>query len=146
MVKGLEGKSVEEKLRLLGMLLLEVAEEWPYCGLQLPQGGQWTGMCWSPLSGDHDRIQGSGMKLHQEKFRWIIRKGFFTERWSVTGKGSPEKWTQQKSCQNSRNFWLIPYVIWFSLKVMWGAGVGLSDPYDSFQLKLFSDSMYVPWN
>lgn len=27
-----------------------------------------------------DRIQGSGMKLHQEKFRWDIRERFFTER------------------------------------------------------------------
>lgn len=39
MVKGLEGKTSEEQLRLLGLLSLEKTEGRLHHSLQLPQGG-----------------------------------------------------------------------------------------------------------
>ncbi|KAK4827052.1 hypothetical protein QYF61_013236 [Mycteria americana] len=54
MLKGLEGKTHEQRLRSLGLFSLEKAEG--------------------------NRTRGNGMKLHQGKFRLDIRKRFFTKR------------------------------------------------------------------
>ncbi|KAK4824412.1 hypothetical protein QYF61_014723 [Mycteria americana] len=63
LVKGLEQKSDEERLRELGLFSLEKR--------------RLRGLFSQVTS---DRMRGNGLKLHQERFRLDIRKNFFTER------------------------------------------------------------------
>ncbi|KAK4822131.1 hypothetical protein QYF61_010254 [Mycteria americana] len=70
MVKGLEGKTYEEQLRLRGDLITV------YNFLKEGSGGGGADLLSLVTS---NRTQGNGMKLHQGKFRLDIRKRFFTE-------------------------------------------------------------------
>ncbi|KAK4808589.1 hypothetical protein QYF61_009892 [Mycteria americana] len=70
LVKGLENKSYEERLRELALFSLEKQRLRlrPYRSLQLPERRL------------HDRMTRNGLKLHQERFRLDIRKHFLTDR------------------------------------------------------------------
>jgi len=118
MLKGLEGKTLEARLRSLGLFRLEKrrlrGDLIAVCTfLKVGSGGGATHLHFLVTS---DGTRGKGMKLRQGKFRLDMRKRFFRERMIVTGTGSPGKWSWHHTCQKSRSIWTMLLVMWFSFR------------------------------
>ena len=103
LVKGLENKSYEERLRELGLFGVEETEGRAHRSLQPPER-RWSeagvGLFSQVTS---DRTRSNGLKLHQGRFRLDIRKYLFTERVVRRWNRLPREVVESPSLEGFKN-------------------------------------------
>lgn len=91
MIRRLECLSCEEKLRDLGLLVLEKVLGRLYCQLSVPEGSYRKDRDKFFNRACSNRTRGNGFKLKEDRFRLNIRKNYFTRRGVNTGRGCLER-------------------------------------------------------
>lgn len=132
MVKGLEGKRLEEQLRALGLFSMEKRRLRGNIILVYNFLARGTGEEGDLFSvNTNDRTHRNGVKLRQEEFRLDITKRFFTERVVAHWNRLPRDIVTAPSL-NLKSDWTVHLVIWSRL---WGRTVRCqesdNDPYGS---------------